>query len=267
MLKTFEDIVNAYGSRLDSYADDESIKIETYLERNGIEIYSADIDADKLDKCCITITNAKSFLRYLETHSIKEVFKFTEILAKQEFLLHFEDRVRETTWDQGGTDEENACALYCAYLDNVIGDNLCSRVIYCVAVCPMIVFSCDSDIGKILAVEDEIIEELDPAGNNIDEIIGHIEAAEKELDEAMEFLINDSDFRKCTNVELRNDYKSRKVLFENKRFLDLQWVLENYWYIRKIQEEEITKKAANICSGYNLVYVRAWKEIKNSRRI
>lgn len=268
MAKTLEDIIKVYGNKLNSYADEESKKIEAYLAERGIEIYDIVVDADNIDKCSITIADLESYLRYLEKHSIKEVFKFKEVLEKQSFLMHFMDRMQEETFDEVENNEENIEStynLYCAYLDDVIGDNICSRIIYCIATNPMIIFSYYSDLDKIIEVENEIIQESTQGENNEDALIERINAAEDELDKAFEFLVNNSDFNECTNATLRNSFKRRELLFENGRFSNLRFVIDNRYKIITTGEKDISKRAKDIFHRYDIIYELAWKEIKYGR--
>ena len=199
MIKTLEDIIKAYGNRLNTYANDKSKAIEEYLGVNGIETYSIENDDDNIDDHSISIADINTYLRYLKNHTIKEVFKYEEILEKQNFLLHFLDNIQKVTYnaiENDNKDIENAYNLYSAYLDTVIKDGICARITYCVGTYPMITFSCYSDIAKVIDVGNEIIEEVTQPKQNLDEIAIHVRAAEEEIDNAFKFLTHDANFSK-----------------------------------------------------------------------
>ncbi len=275
MIKTLEDIIRTFGNKLDTYAIDEAQEIEEYLGKNGVEIYNIKDDADNIDEHSISVADIKTFLRYLVNHSAKEIFKYEEVLEKQSFLLHFLEKIRKENRYavKSKEDIKNACDLYSAYLNTVIADGICicSRIIYCIGTYPMITFSCNSDIEKLIEVENELIQEVTQSRVNLDEVVTHLNIAEEEIDSAFNFLVNDANFRKCSNAALRKDYKGRELMFQGGRFPNLHWIVSKYYTIVNccglmvIPEKEIFERVNNIRNRYEIIYDQAWKEIKNNR--
>jgi hypothetical protein len=261
---TLKKLLKKYGDSLQVYAEDEAKEIELYFNTKGIEIYDIYIDSDDFDERSISIADTETFIRYLENHSIREVLKYKEVIEREVFISAFLEKAEKGLFQ----DEENrekyikkGYELYSEYINTVVGESICTRIIYCLNSCPIILFSCYSDLMTITEVEDEIICGI---VSGIDEIGEHIVNATVELDELFEFLINDPEFHKCTNALLRQDYmrRNQNKLFKNKRFPNLDWVIKNYFKIKGKGSTE----AYNIVSRWRIIHDIAWKEIKNNKQ-
>lgn len=268
MDKTLEKIINIYGDHLDAYAEEISKDIEMYLNTNNIEVYDAKIDEDSIDKYSINISDSEAYIKYLKNHNVTEVFRCKKILFKESFAFHFRKRIYENARHSYLENEdavEEYCDLYEQYIDIVVGDSICSKVMYCIESSPIIACSCDTDLGKILGLEDSLLEDLLQPEYSVEEIVVHINAAEKELKEAFEFLINDVEFNECTNAALRKDYKNREVLFQNNRFPNLYWMISNSHKI-DLEDRKLHKRKRDVYSSYDALYEYAWRQIRYNNR-
>lgn len=135
---------------------------------------------------------------------------------------------------------------------------------YCVSTNPIIEYSCYPDWDTITSVEDEIIQIVT---SSVEEVETRIFATEGELASALDFLVNDPIYQKCTNFKLRKDYRDREQIFENGKFQNLYWLVENYYKIHfaGIYKREITEKANNVYLEYDMIFDRAREQIRNQR--
>lgn len=266
MVKTLEDIIAKHTSEPDLYADEELKKIEKCLAEKDVKIYNIEEDPSEIiSKNGLIISKSKDFIGYIENHSVREVFKFLEIIDKESVLVHFTDRIQETIFDVNEKTLKATCEALNVYLDTVIpGDTFNSRIILCIGSYPIIAFVSYSGFEKILELEQELIETMMQTENDTKTIIDRVNDAEKEYEKAYKYLVGDATFRKCTNKMLRKDYERRHVLFKNEQFSNLYWVISNCFRLLTTQEgnRELCEKIRDISYKYNMIYEQAWREIK-----
>ncbi len=96
----------------------------------------------------------------------------------------------------------------------------------------------ETDDCKLYELKSEFYETIQwyirRKGYSIEERTENIMAeAYRETEEIIKFLVTDNEFRKCTNKQLRSEYRMSGKVFENNRFPNLHYIINNVESVSK----------------------------------